>query len=164
MTKAMDIRVKVDDKRAIEAFQKAPDAMRRHVGDGVQRGALEIARSARAKAPKAFSTLVNAINAMKVADLHWRVDAETNYAEAVEGGRAPGRQPGTSKGLMEWVRFRTGKTDSDLERTTFLIARSIGRHGTRPQPFMQPAAEESESRVVALIRESAHRGALEIMR
>lgn len=179
----MDIRVKVDDKRAIEAFQRAPETMRRHIGGGVERGALEVTRVARDKAPKLFSTLVNSINASRLDELHWQVRPGVNYAREVEEGTGPAagrpRYYPNPDSLQQYIQYspkmrghkwakagtmKRGVQELDIWFRSRALAWYIYNHGTKAQPFMAPAAKESESRVVALIRESAHRGALEVMR
>lgn len=158
----MKITVRIDDAKHIEAFRRAPSIMRKLVGDALWRGALEVARESRRLAPKAFSTLTNSINATQVSDLHWQVVPGTNYAAAVEEGRKPGRQPGTSNGLMEWVRQKTRLQGAELDRATFAIARAIGQHGIKPQPYMAPAAQNKESRVIELVRQAVDRGCSEV--
>ncbi|MFT3964125.1 hypothetical protein [Propionivibrio sp.] len=66
-------------------------------------------------------------------------------------------------GLTEWVRFRTGLQGRELDRTTFLIARAIGRRGIQPQPYLAPAAEAQTSRVVDLVRYAVAQGVREVM-
>lgn len=157
----MRFSVRVDAQNAQAALTKAPSLLRRRIADALWRGALEVARDARSRAPKAFSTLTNAILTTKIDDLHLQVDAGVNYAEAVELGRAPGKMPGA--GLSEWVRQKTGLQGNALDRKTFVIARAIGRRGIRPQPFMQPAAEAKASRVVQLVQAAVTSGVQEIM-
>jgi len=155
-----EITVKVDHARAVAAFRKGPEIMRRHVGDALERGAQEVAREARSKAPKLFSTLTNSILPMRVGKLHYRVSTDMNYARPVEEGRLPGSMPGM--GLTEWVRFRTGLQGRELDRTTFVIARAIARRGIAPQPYMKPAADEKRSRVIELVRAAVAQGVREV--
>lgn len=158
----MKIKVKVSEARAQEAFKRAPVRMRQLVSDALWRGALEVTRDARDRAPKAFSTLTQSIRPEKINDLHWRAAPGVNYARPVEEGRMPMRRmPGA--GLMEWVKLKTGLQGKALDRATFAIARAIGRRGIDPQPYMKPAAEAKESRVVDLVRAAVARGADEVM-
>lgn len=160
----LNISVRIDDAKTREAFRKGPELMRRIIGQGVERGAHEVAREAKARAPKAFSTLANSIKANRIDDLHWRAAPATNYADAVEEGRKPGKQTGTANGLMEWVKLKTGLKGRKLDRATFAIARAIGRRGIRPQPFMRPTAKAKKSRVIELIRQAVERGCAELSR
>jgi len=145
-------RIDVSDERPRALLQKAPGLVERRLDDAIARGAEEVARLGRDKAPKAFSILVNSIHAIRVGSLHYQVVTGTNYARHVEEGRAPGIQPGTANGLMEWVKQKTGLTGTDLDRRTFVVARAIGRKGIRPQSYMRPAAEEGEPIVRQLAR------------
>lgn len=154
------ITVKVDHTRAVAAFNKAPTRLRQLVGDALWRGGLEVSREARQRAPKAFSTLTQSIIVRREAPLYVRVEPGVNYARPVEEGRRPGRMPGA--GLTDWVRQKTGLQGKALDRTTFVIARAIGRRGIPPQPYMAPAAEAKRSRVIELVRASVAQGVREV--
>jgi hypothetical protein len=154
----METRISIDDKKVTEGLLKAPAAVERELEFGLDRWAAEVARNARELAPKSFSLLTNSIRSIVAGRLKRIVAPGVNYALAVEQGRRPGRQPGTGNGLMAWVRQKTGLSGAELERTTFLIARSIGRKGTRPQPYMQPAAEQSIDRGRILLLAAVDRG------
>lgn len=154
----MQTRIRVNDKKITEALKKAPVAVERELEFGLDRWAAEVARRARELAPKSFSILANSIRAIVAGRLKRIVAPGVNYAISIEQGRRPGRQPGTGNGLMAWVQQKTGLTGDQLERATFLIARSIGRKGTRPQPFMQPAAEQSRDRGRVLLLAAVDKG------
>jgi hypothetical protein len=159
----METRISIDSRKVTEGLKKAPAAVERHLELALDRAAAEVARKARDLAPKSFSTLTNSIRSAVAGRLKRIVAPGVNYALSVEKGRPPGRQPGTGNGLQAWVRQKTGLTGIPLERATFLIARSIGRKGTRPQPFMQPAAEDMQDRVRVLLLGAVERGLEESM-
>lgn len=156
------ISISIDARRAQAAFARAPQVMVRAIDVKLARGAEEVARTAKRGAPKAFSNLVNSIRAQRIGALSYQVVTGMNYARSVEEGRLPGKQPGVNNGLMEWVRFRTGLAGRPLDRATFAIARAIGRRGIRPQPYMQPAAEASRSRLFELVQQGVDEGIKEI--
>lgn len=160
----MEVRVEVDASRLRAALSRAPAVIRRHVDGALSRGALEVAREARRRAPKAFSTLTNSIHATPVGDLHYQVAPGVNYAPWVEGGRKAGKMPGVANGLREWVKLKTGLADKPLDRMTFVIARGIGRDGIKAQPFMAPAMAASEDRLRALVGAAVERGLAEALR
>ncbi len=160
----IEITVTLTDARLQQALARFPDRVAANVEFALARGAEEIARSARRNAPKAFSTLTNSIRAQRMGDLHYRVAPGVNYAALVERGRRPGKQPGTSNGLMEWVKQKTGLEGVPLDRKTFVIARAIGRRGIRPQPYMGPALAENESRLRQLVQAGVARGIEEAFR
>lgn len=88
------------------------------------------------------------------------------YAMAVERGRKPGKPP-PYESLIPWVRLKlretrtsskTGKTrrlkmaDSDARSKAFLVARAIGKRGTKPRPFMLPAFDQHRKTLVPMCR------------
>lgn len=66
------------------------------------------------------------------------VGATAEYAAAVEFGRAPGKKMPPYKALMKWARDVLGS-----EALAFVVARAIGRKGTKPQPFLRPAIDNN---------------------
>lgn len=148
----MRIDLRYDDAAAREALKKAPDVVMRRLAEALERGAQEVAREARGRAPKAFSTLTNSIRAERAGDLHFFVAPGVNYAPWVEGGRMPMRKTGTKNGLLEWIRLKINPaaTGKALDRLGYVIARAISRQGIQPKPFMQPAFEAKKARVVDL--------------
>lgn len=154
----------IDDHRFGEAMRRAPGRITERVEQALMCGAQEVARAAQGRVPKAFSRLWTSIIAQRIGDLHYRVSTGTNYARAVEEGRKPGKMPGTSNGLMEWVKQKTSLQGTALERATFLIARGIARKGIKAQPYMAPAVTENRSRVVDLVRAATTKGIEEAFR
>ena len=160
----MRIEIEIDDSGARRRLDQLPGRVVTAVEAALSRGAMELARAARDKAPKAFSTLTNSIKADKAGPLHYIVAPHVMYAPFVEHGRPPGKQPGTANGLMEWVRQKTGLQGTALNSRTFVIARAIGRRGIKAQPYMWPAIEAHRDRIVERVRESAQRAAQEAFR
>lgn len=61
-----------------------------------------------------------------------------DYAYYVEHGRGPGKQP-PAQNLYEWCyKHMQGPTEKGAKTFSFLLARKIGREGTKPQPFLLP--------------------------
>jgi hypothetical protein len=73
------------------------------------------------------------------------VGPSLRYGVVVERGRRPMRKQPPRLALRGWAR-RHGIPDSAL----FLIARKIGRLGTRAQPFLVPALERNAERIERL--------------
>lgn len=148
----MKLELRYNDAAPRGTMSKAGRTVRRHLRFAIERGAAEMAREARARAPKAFITLTNSIRAIMQSELHWMVAPGVNYAEVVEGGRMPMRKTGTGNGLLEWIKLKIAPaaTPKELDRLGFVIARAIGRRGIAPQPYMQPAFEAKQGRVVEL--------------
>ncbi len=90
--------------------------------------------------------------------------ALTMLPELVEEGRKPGRMPGTRNGLLEWVRLKLAPAADGkaLERIGFAVARAIGRHGIKPQPYMAPALEAQRPRVIDLATAAMRKAVEEI--
>lgn len=162
----MEVRIAIDDAAVRRGFERFPRQMVAALDPAIERGAYEIASAARRTISHKDSTgaLKDSINREKIVDLHWRVATGTNYARPVEEGRAPGKMPGTAKGLLEWVKQKTGLDGKNLDRTAFLIARAIGRKGIKPAPYMQPAFEDQKERIVANVQAAARKAAQEFGR
>lgn len=154
--------VVISNPQAIDAMQRFPEVMHRHIDGGFWRGALEFARLARRLAPKAFSTLTNSINVEKLGLMDYLVAPHVNYAPAVEDGRMPMRKTGTGNGLKEWVKLRTGLDGRDLDRATFAIGRAITRRGIQPQPYIKPAFEQGQDAAIAAVDRAVLAGLQEI--
>lgn len=91
------------------------------------------------------------------------------YAFFVEYGRRSGRMPPVAD-IVGWLKKKTAtrkgiknafesaaahekKSPAQyLQQIAFLIARSIGRKGTKPHPFFAPAVEKNKGEVEAAIK------------
>lgn len=95
------------------------------------------------------------------------------YAMAVEKGRKPGKRPPTSA-LRLWVErvLGAGRTwagkgegagykragskrmkdlysrEKEIASLAFLVARAIGKHGTKPHPFLLPAFDHNKRKLM----------------
>lgn len=177
----MEIRITADGDRAAQAFARAPDAMLRALGEGTAQGAQHVARAAKRKVSKVHSTLANSINVSELDNLPPRTAgheaaAGVAYAPYVEHGTGPaaGRPryyPNPDKLLdylsntrssrnFAWARGAAGRESQrlDLWFRSRAWAWSIYMKGTRPAPFMAPAAEESDARVRQIVRLATERG------
>lgn len=180
---AIQTTVRVDDKLAIAALQRAPDIVLRHLDAGLGRGAEELARTARDNAAKRdfLGMLKQSIHVEHPAPLHYVVAASANYARAVEEGTGPaaGRAPYfpnvaalipyvRSKALRGGEKLQRARTpgrarqESGFESRAFGLARFIHAHGTKPAPYMAPALTEKVSRIHQLARHAALAGAREV--
>jgi hypothetical protein len=176
------IEFRVDSDQAQWAFRRAPEVMKAQMVFGTLRGAEEVARLAKEKAPKVFSSLVNSIRAEMLTGLGADVvgsEAKTGVASAayVEEGTGPaaGRpryypnpdslldyltNTPASRGF-KWARAGSAKRElqrMDLWHRSRAMAMAIYQKGTKPHPFMGPASKEGEPRVRAILVEYAGRG------
>jgi hypothetical protein len=151
-----DFHLKIDLKPTRDGINGLPATVVEVVEPKLWRGAEEVARTAKGKAPKAFSHLVNSIRSERIGPLHYRVVEGMNYGRVVEEG---GRPHGVSSvKLIPWVERVLGAREKEARDKAFLIARAIKRRGTRAQPYMRPAAEENVDRVIALVRKGVDEG------
>lgn len=164
----MKITISGDVSGAVKSLEDYPGLLRMNVIAALDRGAAEVAREARRLAPKAFTTLTNSIRAQTTGEFERTVAPGVNYAAYVEQGSGPAigkpRYMPNPVHLQAWVKLRagiriTGKKGSAQRRSQFdeirdrawALARYIQAHGTKPQPFMAPAAANKESRVKQLL-------------
>ncbi len=152
----MSLEMRVESDRLRRAMAKRPSQLAVALNDVVGRTVLEVARTARRRAPKATSRLVNAIGGIQTAPLEGLVLAATDYAQAVEDGTGVYGETGTPSGrmppvanILDWIRVaRILPDDPDMDQAdlAFVIARNIARSGTPAQPFMEPAFERHRDR------------------
>ena len=119
----------------------------------IGRGAQEVAREAKAKAPKAFSTLTQAIIATRESPGTHIVTAGTRYARYTEEGTGPGGIP-PLQAMKDWIRVkRIVPRDPNMsqDQLAHVIRRSITRRGTPDQPFLRPALADKIPRIRELV-------------
>lgn len=107
-----------------------PELWQKRVEDLLRTMTLVVEREARIRAPVDTGRLRGSITST-VQPLLATVTALVDYAAYVEFGTRPHWPPPGA--LAGWA-GRHGIPE-------FLVARAIALHGTRPQPFMQPAAD-----------------------
>lgn len=159
-----EIRIEVKDgglSRTLPGYERA---LERNLDTALQRGALEISREARRRAPKAFSTLTQAIIAYRDGPNLHGVAAGVDYARPVEEGSRP--NPGVPiQNLIDWIkvkRIQPRDPSMDIEDLARAIASKIARRGTRSQPFMAPALEDKRQRLHDLVNAAVERTTREL--
>ncbi|MDD2664370.1 MAG: HK97 gp10 family phage protein [Dechloromonas sp.] len=175
------IDIRIDSLKATAAFRAAPDVMERHVDGGLMRGAAEIAGEAKRKAPKSLSNLANSVIFGKIGPLTYEVRPGVDYALWVESGSGPAAghakyypNPDNllaylmtsprARGFDRWSRSERGRLEQEMviARRAQAFAWWIYQHGTRPQPFMAPAAQEKRSACEDFVRAAVDRGIAEV--
>lgn len=111
------------------------------VGRFLGRAAFTVQGAARKKAPVDTGRLRNSIGTESPTNRMRRVGPNVDYGAHVEYGTRPHWPP---PGVMaKWAK-KHGMTE---KAARFAISRS----GTRKQPYMQPAVDESEAKIAALV-------------
>lgn len=154
-----EIRIIIDADRVIRAMMRAPEVFGKHIGSAISRGAIEVGREARRRAPKAFSTLTQSIRSRSVSVLEKEVVAGADYAEIVEKGARSGGYP-KPRAMLDWIKVRRIQPedpDMSQEDLAFAMARSIAKRGTPAQPYLIPALEARRERVNTLVSEAIDR-------
>lgn len=181
----MEIRVRVEDERAVAAFERAPEVMLRHVLAGTEQGAQYVARAARQAAPKRMTTLTNSIHVRALRSLEPDVVGHeaavgVAYGPHVELGTGPAvgqpRYYPNPEALEDYIRSTPSVRGfawarGDLQRSgqalsVWLRAKAwawaIYMRGTRPQAFMGPAVVASDARVRQVLRQAVDAGVREV--
>ncbi|MBI5920267.1 MAG: hypothetical protein HY847_01310 [Betaproteobacteria bacterium] len=176
----MEIRVVVRDARARAVMDRLPGLVEGQLEDALRRGAEEIARLGRDKAPKLFSALTNTLHTEQIEPGHYRVSTAVKYARAVEEGTGPAAGKASyypdvvalqqyltvSPKLRGFKWARKGSKpraaqNNSISRRAKAWAWFIYLHGTKAQPYMRPAYEEGEPIVHMLARDAITRACAE---
>jgi len=96
-------------------------------------------------------------------DLYGRVFSPLEYGAAVERGRRPGRMPPIDA-IQYWVERKGIAGDEDPRQVAFLIARAIGRRGTKGAFMFRDGLEAARPRVVRLWMDMGHNIVEELVR
>jgi len=86
------------------------------------------------RTPRFMGTLASSIGYVvdgTGANLRAALTTPLNYGKVVELGRRPNRRPPPSGAIELWVRRKLGLSGKEAETAAYLIARSIGRRGTK---------------------------------
>ena len=79
------------------------------------------------------------------------------YHDAVEEGRNAGRPPPTAA-LIPWVGSKLGiPIGTERRSVAFLVARSIGAHGTEPQKMVEEGWDDTRSDIKPLLKQKGLR-------
>lgn len=112
------------------------------------------------KTPVFMSTLRQATqaNVTSVARaIEGRVFNPTSYGMVVELGRTPGKAAPPSSALELWVRRKLGVPENRVKSVAFLVARKIGKRGTKAVKMFSSSFEESRGTINALFNRASDR-------
>ncbi len=129
------------NKEIQDALSKGTKKFREPVRRFLDRSVKQVEAKAKEKAPVDRGRLRSSIRSFtrQVPQPRGIVRAGVPYAPYVEFGTRPHWPPLSA--MQPWARrhgFPAGRVGA------FLVARAIARHGTKPQPYMEPALKESE--------------------
>ena len=137
----MEISVRIEGLEKLQAgAAAAPATLLSETRTALTAGSLLVEGTARSLAPKDTGRLGGSIT-HQISGLTSRIGPSVAYGLYVEKGRRPGKPPPVSA-IEPWARRRGANP--------FLVARAIGRRGTKPRPFLVPALTQSTPRIVAL--------------
>jgi hypothetical protein len=83
-----------------------------------------------------------------------------HYIKKIDEGRKPGKRAPSTNTIEKWIKAKRGfqlrdrsgrfiaKTQSNIKRAAFNIARSIGEKGTRPYNLIEYAMNPLESKIL----------------
>lgn len=157
--------IKLDGAADILAvLNRAPDIVNKHIRKALTKSGLLVEREARLKVPQATRAAMRSITSSvkgSGAEMHTLVQVGEPYGWFIEYGRRPGKMPphGAGSSLALWAKavgiISSGSNPTYLEQgILFVMARAIGAHGTRPQPFLEPAFEESRQKIAGYFRDA----------
>lgn len=120
---------------------KSVDVLNKQVNEALDNSVTLIQKRARRNAPVFQGELKRSIRKKVRSNIsRGEVEAFAKHAPYVESGTKPHFPPVAA--LERWGKIKLGKPGLG-----FVIARKIARKGTKAQPYMEPAVEESLSDV-----------------
>ncbi len=139
----LEIKVSPETMQRLSRLDGQLDAL---LEKGVMDAGLMVQRDAQKRVPVAFGTLRRSI-ATRVkhigGDIVATVGTNLVYGPAVEYGRPAGKKMPPPRALQRWV-VKKGMNKS----MAFVVARAIGRRGTKPRPYLEPALAASQGAIV----------------
>lgn len=128
---------------------------RQAVADQLNIGAKLVETQAKKNAPFITGNLRKSIHTLQPAsagNLETIVEANANYAAAVEKGSRPHEIKPKNKKALRWKSTVTFQgAGHSLSFKTMAFATLVHHPGTKAQPYMKPAAEQLRSRITANI-------------
>jgi HK97 gp10 family phage protein len=141
----MNIAIQVQGLETLQEFlTKFPVVARSELNRAIDLTIHTVQRDAIMNAP-VYTGYLRANIKATFADLYGKVEADTEYASAVEFGTKPHRVPALA--LEKWVGRKMGLGGNEAKRVAFFIARKISQQGTKAQPYFVPAIEKNEKQI-----------------
>ena len=144
----MEISVKIEGIEKLAAgAAAAPATLASEVRTAMTAGSLLIEGTGRSLAPKDTGRLAGSITHQISgggANLQSKIGPSVGYGLVVEKGRGAGKPMPPAGAIAGWA-ARKGISPDAL----FVLRRSIGRKGIKARPYMKPAFDQNQARVVA---------------
>jgi hypothetical protein len=130
-------------KELSDSLKRSPAAFNNLINQGLQESAELIRDRARRKAPSGVTNELRRSINYKLGNKKVTIGIDNPaqvYGAVVEYGRRPGKQPpsGPNSSLARWAQLKLGSSGA-----AFAVARKIAKKGTKAQPYLIPAAEET---------------------
>lgn len=146
----------VDDRQLRKLYKQYPiqidNAFKRILSDG----SIIVQKELRDTAPVGVTQNLARNVQRTVSKYQARIRPLASYTYWVENGRSAGKMPpwsGTEgKDFRKWVALKLGS-----EVPPFVVARAIGKKGTKAQPFVQPAYKKTEPMVIRYAQAEVNR-------
>jgi len=141
----MNLTLTMDVDQLRRAFDKAPEIVTRRLQDWVSKSTLRAERESKLQLKAMGSSYMSGRTSNSIRTtpgfLEGETRAHTDYAQWTIEGRKPGKMPPFQPGsdLEMWAR-RAGINP-------FVVARAIGRKGTKGVPYMAEAYKNIEDKV-----------------
>ena len=136
------LNIRIDDTK-LDAALRDPKLIAGPVREFLEGSGATVEAVAKARAPvsdgRLRASIKHVISPMRVV-----IAPHVSYAGAVEFGTKPHWPPVGA--LKSWARKHGFGPAGD-----FLVRRAISRHGTKAQPFMEPALEDSRPEIKRLL-------------
>ena len=119
------------------------------LGHGImQKLAVSTVREAKLLVPRKTGNLGRSIQVLSVTDTSATVAAHANYAGFVEFGTRPHEITPNARKALRWAASASGRrlTGSPRVGADVVFATRVHHPGTRPHPFMAPAAHQAVSK------------------
>jgi hypothetical protein len=150
------VSAKLDASVMIQRFNAAEPKIKRAVSDKLNRLGLLTASRLKAAAPRASSNMANKIHSINGSANNPTVQvvADAKYTTWVDKGTKP--HPVSAEGqaaLASWVVTKhLNLGGATPESVAFLIARSIGKKGTKAANFIDPVITPAKAEAIALMK------------
>lgn len=143
---------------AAKAARRTPAILTALVETAIERGRSNIAK----KTPVGWSGVLRGgydteIRGRNTRRIRGAIINPTKYHDVAEDGRRPGKQP-PLEALVPWVGSKLGIPPGPERRSTaFLVARSIGRHGTEGAHMVEEGWAETREDLKPLLKDAGVR-------